>query len=208
MMPSDWKKRFADRWKGVWPPWVKKMGIATLRGFAPTTKESDWISIFDWIKGSLAGVTVSLPPGTQGKFAGVAFAFAKVIEEDPTLTEMFGDESGDPMTFVNVLVTEALVLPRCEAESFFREFDHTLSATSGENNPLFSLSGATMLYVRLLILWPYVETFTSAKQLHRFLCNQYGKHVIGGLKRIEKICQRFGMKFARRGRPKKKIPPA
>lgn len=208
MTPEDWKKHFLGKWRGAWPPWAKKMGIATLRSFAPTTTESDWLSFFHWLNAFFSGSTVSIPPATQGKLAGAVFAFAKIIEEDPALTEMFGTESSAPMALAKEMFKDALALPRRDAELFFRKFHHAFSASCAENSPLLSPSGAARLYLRLLILWPYVETFKSASQLHRFLCNQYGKQMIGGLKRIEKVCQRFGMKFARRGRPKKKIPPA
>jgi len=41
----------------------------------------------------------------------------------------------------------------------------------------------------------------SVRQLHEFLCRTFGSHLVGDLKKTEKMCERKGLTFRRRGRP-------
>jgi hypothetical protein len=66
-------------------------------------------------------------------------------------------------------------------------------------NPTFEI------YVFMLIFWKAIDRLDSVRQLHELLVKMFGANRIGDQKRIEKICQRIGLRFRKVGRPKKKI---
>ena len=72
---------------------------------------------------------------------------------------------------------------------------------TGKTLPIM-VTDATEIYFKLLHNVDKVESFRSTPELHKWLKDELGKKV-GDLKRIEKICERFGIKFPR-GRPRKK----
>jgi hypothetical protein len=55
----------------------------------------------------------------------------------------------------------------------------------------------TRIYWVLLLSWRRVEEFGSIPELHRRLCKCVflGPHLVGDLKRIEKICERIGLSY-------------
>jgi len=61
----------------------------------------------------------------------------------------------------------------------------------------------TRIYIVLLVSWRSVQKLDSIPSLHRGLCKIFGTHVVGDLKRIEKMCQRLDLHLGRRGRPVK-----
>jgi hypothetical protein len=62
----------------------------------------------------------------------------------------------------------------------------------------------TRIYMLLLVAWESVENLGSVRALHMALCRVFGNHMVGQLKRVEKMCQRLGLSFGPRGRPRKK----
>ena len=64
------------------------------------------------------------------------------------------------------------------------------------------------IYVFMLSFWQAIENLDSVRQLHEVLVKVFGASRIGEQKRIEKICQRMGLIFRKRGRPKKIQTPA
>jgi hypothetical protein len=62
---------------------------------------------------------------------------------------------------------------------------------------------ATPIYNRLFIHRKKIQEFKSVRELREFLlqCGLSGQ-VLGGPKRLEKICERIGLSFAEPGRPK------
>jgi len=61
------------------------------------------------------------------------------------------------------------------------------------------------IYRTMLMHWRTVDQFKSVSELHKFLIQELGERRVRGLKRIEKICQRIGLRFRKSGRPKKII---
>jgi hypothetical protein len=53
----------------------------------------------------------------------------------------------------------------------------------------------TKIYIVLLVAWRSVEKLGSVPMLHRVLCKIFGNHVVGDLKRVEKICERIGLSY-------------
>jgi hypothetical protein len=94
---------------------------------------------------------------------------------------------------------------RVEAADFFRGFADGIAKPGITGKP--SLAGATTatpIYQRLLVHRREVEKLKSVRELRDFLL-QLGlpKHVVGRIRRIEKLCQRISLSFGGRGRKKR-----
>ena len=60
------------------------------------------------------------------------------------------------------------------------------------------------IYNCMLVYWRFVDQMQSVRQFHEWLVKIFGAQKIGDQKRTEKICQRMGLHFRKRGRPKEK----
>jgi hypothetical protein len=84
---------------------------------------------------------------------------------------------------------------------FFKGFVDGFS--TGTCGPTGKLSIHTPIYLRLVNNWQQVIKFSSsARELRDWLSDELGQKI--SLKRVEKICERFGIKLRPRGRPRKK----
>lgn len=77
----------------------------------------------------------------------------------------------------------------------------------GEKSPHDKSTLATDVHLALLMWWRIVSRFRSVTELHRWLTRILGPQRVGDKKRIEKICQRIGLRFRSRGRPRKNQTP-
>ena len=64
-------------------------------------------------------------------------------------------------------------------------------------------NSATEIYFVMFFFWRRVDALRSVRDLHRFLIQILGCPRVGDLKRVEKICQRIGLRYRKPGRPKK-----
>jgi hypothetical protein len=64
-------------------------------------------------------------------------------------------------------------------------------------------NSAFEVYVFMLCHWRMVEKLESVRELHELLVKHLGPQRTGELKRIEKICQRIGLRFRKPGAPRK-----
>lgn len=62
---------------------------------------------------------------------------------------------------------------------------------------------ATDIYFLLVMSWRFVSRMQSVTELHEFLIRFLGAARVGERKRVEKICERMGIRFRARGRPRK-----
>ncbi len=62
---------------------------------------------------------------------------------------------------------------------------------------------ATQVYLALVVWWRFVAQLNSVTHLHRWLGLVLGPARAGERKRTEKICERIGLRFRPRGRPRK-----
>jgi hypothetical protein len=60
------------------------------------------------------------------------------------------------------------------------------------------------IYHCMLVYWRVIEPMESVRQFHEWLVIIFGASKIGEQKRVEKICQRMGLRFCKPGHPKKK----
>lgn len=91
------------------------------------------------------------------------------------------------------------------------EFHRGLSAGLhglGPDSPGDRSNDATEVYLLLVIWWRFVVRFDSVTVLHAWLTRTLGPARAGERKRTEKICQRIGLRFRERGRPRKNPTPA
>ncbi|MGA3283428.1 MAG: hypothetical protein ABSD57_03070 [Verrucomicrobiota bacterium] len=58
------------------------------------------------------------------------------------------------------------------------------------------------IYLFLLLYWKSVVQLKSVHDLHQVIVKILGAHRTGDLKRMEKICQRIGLRYRKPGRPK------
>lgn len=79
----------------------------------------------------------------------------------------------------------------------------------GRGAPGDRSTDATDVYLLLVIWWRFVARLSSVTQLHNLAVRCLGPARAGEKKRIEKLCQRIGLTFRKRGRPKKirHLPP-
>lgn len=77
----------------------------------------------------------------------------------------------------------------------------------GEKSPHDKSTLATDVHFALLMWWRIVARFRSVTELHHWLTRILGPQRVGDKKRIEKICQRIGLRFRSRGRPRKNQTP-
>lgn len=74
----------------------------------------------------------------------------------------------------------------------------------GHNVPGDKSTDATDIYLALMSYWRWVARLNSVTELHLWLMRTLGRSRVrpNDKKRIEKICERIGLKLSERGRPK------
>lgn len=72
----------------------------------------------------------------------------------------------------------------------------------GINAPNDRSNLASDVYLALVICWRGVARMESVTELHVWLCRILGPQKVGERDRVRKICQRIGLKFRERGRPR------
>jgi hypothetical protein len=90
--------------------------------------------------------------------------------------------------------------PREQAE-FFKGY-----AQMVDERPDARATTTTRIYFVMVLHWRLFETLAesgkySVRELHDLLCKIFGAHLVGDLKTTEKMCERKGLHFRRRGRP-------
>ncbi len=108
--------------------------------------------------------------------------------------------------FIDDTLADARTRPYAESSAFLEAFGKANVIKPDEFVTERKIGvGERIAYV-MIFHWKHISKLESIGQLHRILevaGQQMG--VVITLKRVEKLCQRIGLKFRRRGRPKKKI---
>lgn len=93
---------------------------------------------------------------------------------------------------------------RQDAADFFAGFAKGLANPGVKKAKLAKDTTATPIYQRLLACWREVDQLGSVTELRQFLLARgFDEQRLGYPKRLEKICERIGLKFRKRGRPRK-----
>lgn len=90
-----------------------------------------------------------------------------------------------------------------EATRFFGAFAKALNKMPSDSQASNFHRTTTKVYWILLLAWPSVAKVKSVHELQQGLCKYLDPHIVGDLKRIEKICHRMGLHFGPVGRRKK-----
>jgi len=87
-----------------------------------------------------------------------------------------------------------------EARRFFSGFANAMQV-----NPSSRARTTPGIYTTMVVRWREIEKLENYSQLYEWLCRIFGSHLVGKQNRIEKMCQRFGLHFRGRGRPRKPV---
>jgi len=87
--------------------------------------------------------------------------------------------------------------PYHESVKFFKAYTKAIQRMPNASGAPARATTATSIYLYLLICWRSVEKLNSMAQLHQVLCNVFGSNTIGPVKRVEKMCERLHIKFAK-----------
>lgn len=94
--------------------------------------------------------------------------------------------------------------PHHESTLFFTAFARGLSKKPSDAQASNFHRTTTRVYWLLLVGWPSVQKLDSVRALQQGLCRYLDPHVVGDIKRIEKMCQRLNLRFGPPGRPRNK----
>jgi len=189
--------------KGEFPDWVNRLGqqlIATLFPAARLKPGRVWTASEI---GAMLGHNVAywhavadMPKITKGKFRKLDRKMAKRLKRQVGAFAKAHERA----------ITKSLALavsqPYTDAAQFFTAFAQGLNRKPADLEASNFHRTTTRVYWTLLQGWPSVARLKSVQELQQALCRYLEPHVVGDVKRIEKICQRLGLHFAPRGRPK------
>jgi hypothetical protein len=213
-----------DFMQGDWPEWANQMFGEVLKTAVPGLKFSN----------------IDDPTADElGRFVGAKQAAIREVEEkelsekeESLIEEFFKKQWGEKAEekFMERLefyertfrpayqraISHALALaskqtPQ-EQAAFFRGYARLV-----EEGPDERADTTTKIYFIMSVNWRLFDSLAksgtfSVRQLHEFLCKVFGSHLVGDLKKTEKMCERKGLSFRKRGRPpappKSDIPPA
>lgn len=199
-------------WKGNWPKWVENVGRELTRTFHPTAKlrvSDNWepgevgailgqqVAYFD----SVADV-MEVPDG-KIDWKKLRLVYGKDIKKrvenyQRKLNEEFFPDYARGLKFALALAIQQEYRSCAKFfAAFGRAIERRVSSWDG-----FGRTN-TQIYIVLLLGWRSVEKLDSVPALHHGLCKIFGTHLVGDLKRIEKMCQRLDLHLGRRGRPRK-----
>jgi len=87
---------------------------------------------------------------------------------------------------------------------FHHAYERTISKKiHADNEPAFWETSATRIYIFLLLLSPWIHKVQSVDMLDKILSRPgNGLWVSSNPKRLQKLCQRIGLKFRKPGRPR------
>ena len=97
--------------------------------------------------------------------------------------------------------------PHHQKIKFFRSYLKALQQPQTLDGTPSHATTATPIYSFLMIYWRAVEKLNSMAEFHSLLCRVFGSATMGDQKRVEKICERIGLSFAKAAKAKE-VPNA
>ena len=102
------------------------------------------------------------------------------------------------------LTPEVFALPPAASAQLLHGLGDGLLGPSGTEDGNVKSSDATATYMFLMLYWRETFQIQSMQQLYDWLVVIFGKNRLGrDRKRLEKLCERIGLRFRGRGRPRK-----
>jgi len=196
---------------GEWPTWVTNVARELGTGLFPTAKLKVGPNWTPGEVGAILGQQIAyaeadLPELCNGKrpqWREMRKLFGKDIKKrvETFARKWERDFLPDRVRAIKFALSLALVQDYHESARFFAAFGRAIQRKPSRAGDIGRTS--TQIYVFFLIFWRSVEKLKSVRELHTVLCKIFGSHLVGDLKRVEKMCQRLELRFAQRGRPKK-----
>jgi hypothetical protein len=196
------------------PPWVKKLAIMFMRTLFPGIKIGPTLEADPKFLGALeAKATLSkqllkgqlaLPPATAAGLEsftqGIKPAKAHIQRanaEGKKLVQIQEDITNDTMPLVPQLKPEDQLR---FMEGYNQSLRNGLEGLDVSRSPV-----EHKIVQRFFILWPLFARLNSVSELHKCIAAPLAKEgVVVSKDRIAKLCQRIGLRYRGRGRPKKK----
>jgi hypothetical protein len=194
-----------------WPIWVQNVGRELSKTFYPTAK----LKFQNW------------EPGEIGAMLGQHIAYFGSLGYVLEVDEKKIDWKKLRLVYGKDIKKRVQVYEKKFNEQFLPDFERALKfalrlAIEQDYRPCSKFFAAfgrgierrvlstgeigrtnTRIYLLLMMAWRSVEKLRSIPELHRSLCRIFGTHLVGDLKRIEKMCQRLDLRFGPRGRPRR-----
>jgi hypothetical protein len=216
----EWLQRIVDRFssvedifpdmefmRGDWPAWTQNVARELVKGLYPTAH----IKVGRrWEIGEVGALV--------GQDIAYLDSFAKAMESQQSvdvkwdqLRKVFGDDIEQRAedfarkmideyfpaftSAVQFSLTLAAEQDYVALKRFFKAFTRALERRPVTVGDVGRTN--TRLYWVLLLSWRRVEELGSIPELHRRLCRTVflGPHLVGDLKRVEKICERVGLSY-------------
>jgi hypothetical protein len=191
--------------KGEFPEWVKRLVRELISTFYPAVKIKIGGSWTAGEVGAIVGQRLAYLHGiAEFPKISVNGAFRKIDRKTASRLkkqrERFAESN---ILAIQQAILLASVQPYSETVRFFTAFSKGLSKKPTDPAGSNFHRTTTKVYWILLQGWPSVARIRSVRELQQGLCRYLEPYVVGKLKRVEKMCQRLGLQFAPRGRPKK-----
>lgn len=208
--PSDWDALMPDDA----PPWVKKLAIMFMRTLFPGLKIGPELEADPKFLGALgAKATISnqvlkgqlaLPPVTAAGLESFLQAtkpskalIKHATAEGKKLVQIQEDVTNETMPLVPQLKPEDQLH---FMEGYTKSLRNGLEALDVSRSPV-----EHKIVQRFFLLWPLFARLNSVSELHKCIAVPLAKEgVVVSRDRIAKLCQRIGLRYRGRGRPKKK----
>jgi hypothetical protein len=191
---------------GDFPEWVQKLSrdlISTLCPVAKLKVGKAWTAAE---VGALMGHKLAyLHAVDEGPPPPIAARLFKTL--DRKTVALVKKQAGRFAKKTNAAIKRSLALASeqtyTEAANFFTAFGKALNLKPVGWDASNLHRSNTRVYWLLLLGWPSVNRLRSVRELQQALCRYLDPYVVGDVKRIEKMCQRLGLHFGARGRPRK-----
>jgi hypothetical protein len=193
--------------KGEFPEWVQRLGRELMRTLLPEAKlkvDPEWSA------------------RELGAVIGHQLAYCHTLDELPGVPTSRVFRKLDKKTRERAVkqikrftecwalsVQRSLALAASqsypETVEFFTAFAKALNRKPTDADASNFHRSTTRIYWIMLLGWRSVERLRSVRELQQGLCRYLDSYVVGDVKRVEKMCQRLGLRFGPRGRPTKNV---
>jgi hypothetical protein len=190
--------------KGDWPVWVQNVGREVTKAYYPTAKlkvSANWepgevgamfgqlLAYFDFF------ADMCEVPEEKVSWEKLRILYGKDIKERAAAyAKKFSEEFvPDLERALKFALRLAIEQDYRACAKFFSAFGRAIERRPSSASDIGRTN--TRIYVVLLVAWRSVEKLGSIPALHRALCKIFGNHVVGDLKRVEKICERIELSY-------------
>ena len=200
------------------PKWVENLEREVGAALFPVAKLKEELKLTPKRLGAIIGHECSTAVWMMDAIAKAVSKFEEEAELKPPKSDMTAEQIEESQKFADgLLITWYSALRRFAKKALCSSVDQNyedmkefLLAYSEAFSRKLTGTGAgsighSAFEIQLCMLhnWRIVEQLNSVRHLHETLVKAFGTYRVGDLKRIEKICQRIGLRYKAPGRPKR-----